>query len=91
MANIVISFNTNAAQDSKLAKLLAKTNADNASQTPPGPEYASVEAWLRFVVIETVKGYVLAQQRAEKDEVSAAFDAADSAAQAAARTALGLP
>jgi hypothetical protein len=90
VAAISITFNTSAAQDARLAKVLAAVNGERAASNPPADPFATIEAYLHWVVIEAVKGYVARQAEAERAAVASAFDAADATTQAAVKAALGL-
>lgn len=88
MANINLSFTTNAKQDAKLAKVLAAVNAERAQQELP--QFATVQDYLSFIVIEVVKSYVKRQHEIDAAAVAQAFDAASDEQKAAAQAALGM-
>lgn len=79
MATISISFNTTAAQDAKLAKILARVNAQRAVPLPPSdgqpqaqPQpYPTVEVWLKDFLIERLRAYVKEQQDIDDRELQA--------------------
>ncbi len=89
MANISITFNTTAAQDAKLARLLARVNAVRASSQPPQTPYADVTAYLKDTLIQTVLGYIRQLAASDKDEVGTAYDGASAAVQAQVDALLG--
>ena len=80
MANIVLEFNTSAAQDAKLAKVLVRINAERVAAEEE--EFATIEEYLRWVLIEAVKSYIKTQETLDGDTIGDAYEAADSATQA---------
>ena len=88
MANISITFNTTAAQDKKLAKVLDIVNSERATrQEDP---FADTEEYFRFIIIETVKAYVKKQGEDEALEVAKAYDEASNSVKDQVEALLGL-
>lgn len=72
MAAISISFNTTAAQDAKLAKVLTRVNAERALPPPSGEPlapYPTVGAWLKDFLIERLRAFVQEQQSRDEAEL----------------------
>jgi hypothetical protein len=88
MANISVSFTTTAKQDAKLAKILLSVNAVREQQElAPFP---NMEAYLRFVLIEAVKGWSQQQSDADGKAAGIAYEAASDSVRAQVQTLLGL-
>ena len=88
MADIILTFSTTAAQDAKLAKVLARVNVERLAQGEA--EFADIEEYLRWVVIEGVKSYVRSQQEIDSEEVTEAFEAASDSVQDQVKTLLNV-
>ena len=87
MANISITFNTTAAQDKKLAKVLDIVNSERAGKEDP---FADASEYFRFIIIETVKAYVKKQGEDEALEVAKAYDEASNSVKDQVEALLGL-
>lgn len=79
MAQLTLTFNTSAAQDAKLAKALARVNAERAAfggtENPaPLDPYPTVEAWLKAVTIEAVKSYIQHQDRVDQETLKSRIE-----------------
>ena len=88
MAEIILTFNTTAAWDVKLDKVLARVNAGRVAAEEE--EFATIEAYLRFVLINAVKSYVARQDEVDHADRKAAFEAATENVQNQIDAALGL-
>jgi len=75
MANIVLEFNTSAAQDAKLAKVLARVNAERVAAEEA--EFAAIEDYFRWVLIEAVKSYIKRQEDLDGEDLVERYNAAD--------------
>jgi len=88
MAEIVLTFNTSAKQDAKLAKVLVRTNAQRVEAGEA--EFETIEAYLRWVLIEAVKSYNNQQDDVDKEDVATAWDEASDAVKAQVEAILGI-
>jgi hypothetical protein len=88
MAQITLTFNTTAAQDVKLAKILAQVNAQRAglSQAP----FATVDLWLRDEVISLVMSRLFTQEELEGATRKQAYAAATAGIKAQIDVLLGI-
>lgn len=67
-----VTRTTNAAQDTKITRLLAKENALRAARTPPDPAITA-EQFLDLVFVATLAGYSRQADDSEKGDFCAAF------------------
>ena len=80
MATINLTFNTSAGQDAKLAKVLARVNAERTSAEEA--EFATIEEYFEWVLIEAVKSYVKRQDEVDEETLVSKYNAADPSVQA---------
>jgi hypothetical protein len=73
-----------------LAYLLARTNQERATQSPPLPALSDASALLVYILQGALRDYVAQHQGERKNSIAAAVDSATNAQLNAAATALGV-
>ena len=92
MGSIVLDFGaaqtltTTAAQDNRLARLLADVNAERARQSLPA---LTLEQYLRSVLVSTIQSYVAQANARDAADACAAYHALSAADQQLVRDKLG--
>lgn len=79
MADIVISFNTNARQDDRLAKVLAQENIDRAARGEA--PFSDVTAMLRAFTIDATRARIKNWEAQHLPSIQPAFRDADESVQ----------
>lgn len=94
MAQITLTFNTTATQDAKLTKALATVNAERATMSQlspqPLPPFATVQEWLRDVVINEAKRYISVVDSRDEESIRSAYRDATDAQKAQIAAILGV-
>lgn len=83
------TITTTAAQETALAHVVARVNAERAAQSPALPAL-SVAEYLQHVVGKTLDSYISARQERHQQQIRDAWQTASAAERTAALAALGV-